>query len=60
MSDRFISQEITSILKEYEYGIKPESIKILSLQEAARFQIDLLENIQLTILVTEIGFIVRT
>ncbi|RHZ61708.1 hypothetical protein Glove_346g69 [Diversispora epigaea] len=58
MTDKFISREITNILKEYEYGIKPNSIKILSSKDGSKFQIELLENIQLTIIITEIGFII--
>ncbi|CAG8759017.1 27230_t:CDS:2 [Dentiscutata erythropus] len=55
----FVSQELTNILSEFEYGIKPNSIKIS--QTTAKnsiFQLCLLENIQLTISITDIGFII--
>ncbi|CAG8796282.1 9765_t:CDS:2, partial [Racocetra fulgida] len=55
----FVSQELTNILSEYEYGVKPNSIKISqatkSTGENSKFQLCLLENIQLTISVTDIG-----
>ncbi|CAG8615538.1 4157_t:CDS:2 [Acaulospora morrowiae] len=54
-SPDFVSQELSNILKEYEYGIVPNSIKILS-KEPAKFQIGLLENVQLIITITEFGF----
>ncbi|CAG8561256.1 6640_t:CDS:2 [Dentiscutata heterogama] len=55
----FVSQELTNILSEFEYGIKPNSVKIS--QTTAKnsiFQLCLLENIQLTISITDIGFII--
>ncbi|CAG8708199.1 6785_t:CDS:2 [Racocetra persica] len=58
----FVSKELTNILSEYEYGVKPNSIKISqetkSTGENSNFQLCLLENIQLTISVTDIGFII--
>ncbi|CAG8584457.1 11417_t:CDS:2, partial [Scutellospora calospora] len=61
-SQSFVSQELTNILSEYEYGIIPNSIKIpqttKSTTESSNFQLCLLENIQLTISITDIGFII--
>ncbi|CAG8719514.1 44495_t:CDS:2 [Gigaspora margarita] len=55
----FVSQELTNILSEFEYGVKPNSIKICQkTAENSNFQLCLLENIQLTIRITDIGFII--
>ena len=64
-NNKFIEQELSNVLKEYEYGVMPNSVKILptrSLNPDAHlssiFQIDLLENIKLTIAIAEEGYIV--
>jgi hypothetical protein len=67
--EQFIEQELSNLLKEYEYGVIPNSVKVLparSLKSDAHqssissiFQLTLLENIKLIITISEKGYVVR-
>ncbi|CAG8452880.1 13368_t:CDS:2 [Ambispora leptoticha] len=62
----FIANELSNILKEFQYGIKPNSIQILSTSKTknatthdtygAVFKLTLLEDIELKIGVSKAGF----
>lgn len=64
-NNKFIEQELSNVLKEYEYGVIPNSIKILPTRslnsdahQSSMFQLTLHENIKLIISITEEGYIV--
>ncbi len=64
-TNKFIKQELSNVLKEYDYGVIPNSIKILSTRslnpdahQSSIFQLALLENIKLVITIAEEGYIV--
>jgi hypothetical protein len=64
-NNKFIEQELSNVLKEYEYGVVPNSVKILPTKslnndahQSSIFQLTLLENIKLIITIAEEGYIV--
>jgi len=64
-NNKFIEQELSNVLKEYEYGVMPNSIKILptrslnsDVHQSSIFQLTSLENIKLIIAIAEEGYIV--
>ncbi|CAG8449654.1 1134_t:CDS:2 [Funneliformis caledonium] len=64
-TNKFIKQELSNVLKEYDYGVIPNSIKILPTKslnpdahQSSLFQLTLLENIKLIITIAEEGYII--
>ncbi|RIA97834.1 hypothetical protein C1645_732109 [Glomus cerebriforme] len=63
--NKFIDQELSNVLKEYNYGVVPNSIVILPTRslnsdahQSSMFKLTLLENIQLIITIAEEGYII--
>ncbi|CAG8569208.1 9892_t:CDS:2 [Paraglomus occultum] len=56
-ASNFVDSELANCLKEYDYGIKQNSVKV-SKQEPGVFELVLLENVQLVIRVTQHGFLI--
>lgn len=64
-TNKFIEQELSNVLKEYEYGVTPNSIEILPTRslnsdahQSSIFKLTLLENVKLIITIAEEGYIV--
>jgi hypothetical protein len=64
-TNKFIEQELSNVLKEYEYGVIPNSIEILPTKSlnadahhSSMFKLTLLENIKLIITIAEEGYTV--
>jgi len=64
-TNKFIEQELSNVLKEYEYGVVPNSIEILPAKslnsdahQSSIFKLTLLENIKLIITIAEEGYII--
>ncbi|UZO16147.1 uncharacterized protein OCT59_007536 [Rhizophagus irregularis] len=63
-TNKFIEQELSNVLKEYEYGVTPNSIEILPTRslnsdahQSSIFKLTLLENVKLIITIAEEGYI---
>ncbi|CAH1766134.1 3230_t:CDS:2 [Entrophospora sp. SA101] len=69
-NNKFVGQEISNVLKEYDYGIRPGSIKVLTSTSTtnnepqgplySKFELISLENIKLIIKIFEEGYLIES